>query len=793
MTSSARFALRRLRRHPAYTVLSILTLGIGVGVCLMAYTVTDAAMRNAVPFDVDNRLIWIGEGTAEIDDGTSLPLVRRWRESSRALTDLTALTTRQLRVTSGDESTQIPVAYVSWQFFQTLGVLPRLGRAFSADDDRRNATPVVVVSDQIWRSILGGRADALGQTLLIEAKPHIVVGVMPPGFAFPGDVTLAWLPMLQGFGAFETTEGVRIVEAVGRLRSGVTVDAALADLRRIAGTEVPRASENGEYRVLARSLREHVLRHQLPRLRVLMAAGLAMLVLGCINVGNMLVAQVLHRFDEFTVRRAVGAGWPHIVRLLLAETLILLVAGVAAGHALASAMVRIASHVATRRELPEFIGVPITARGVGLSVLLVIVATAGLGLLAYAHISGARLGEALKTATPGHAGTRTGTRWRRALTGVEVALTLVLVLGAGVLAKSYRALAGRNLGFDAAGVFIAHVSRPHVVFTPEERPAVESFMVRLIADLQGEPGFEATAITTQAPASGNGIVSRVAGSGPGDGIRVGVQAVSDGFFTWLGLRVRDGRTFAPSDQHDSPVAVIDEEIARKVFQGRPLGHRLILEDLALEAQVVGVVSHVRQGGPHTEGLPQVYLPYNVLPLPWVTVVIRSSMTPGAVATSLRRVVHAIDRQQTIGSFGRLAEMLADRLDRSRFYAFLLSACAGASVLLTGIGLYGAVTLLVAQRTREFGVRMSFGASPARICLLVVKEGCVPVIGGLLLGGVLALWTTDILTVLLYGISPLDPVMLGVAALLVVSVSLLASIGPALRAARISPAAALRVE
>lgn len=794
MTSSVGFALRRLRRRPAYAILCVLTLGIGIGVCLMAYAVIDAAVRNAVPFDPDNRLIWIGEGTAEIDDGTSLPLVRRWRENSRTLVDVTALTTRELRVTSDGQSTELPVAYVSWQFFPTLGVLPRIGRPFSAEDDRRHATPVVIVSDQFWRSNLGGRGDAIGQTLLIEARLHIIVGVMPPGFVFPRDGTLAWLPMLQGLGSFETTERVRIVEAVGRLRIDVTADAAREDLRRIAGTELARSPGGGDYTLLVRSLREHVLRQLLPRLRVLMAAGLAMLLLGCVNVGNMLVAQVLHRQQEFAVRRALGGGRGHDLRLLLAEAGVLLVGGVVVGQGLALTVVQLASRVATHRELPEFVGVSITPRGLGIGLLLAVVAAAGLGLVAYTQISSARLGGALKAATPGHAGTRSGTRWRRTLTAVEVALTLVLLLGAGVLAKSYWALARRSLGFDTRGVFVARVSRPHVVFTPEERPKVEAFMARLIASLKEEPGFEGAAITTQAPASGNGIVSRLSNGERGDSVRVGVQAVSDGFFATLGLRVRQGRTFAPSDQLGAPVAVIDEELAQNAFHGRPpLEQTIVLADLALEARVVGVVSHVRQGGPQTEGLTQVYLPYRALPLPWVTVLVRSSMTPGAVGASLRRIVHAIDQEQPVASFALLSEMLADRLDRSRFYAFLVAACAGASTLLTAIGLYGAVTLLVAQRTREFGVRMSLGASPQRICLMVVREGLISVTGGLLLGGFLAFGTMRILTALLYGISPLDPTVLILAVSLVIGMSLLASVVPAVRAAWISPATALRVE
>lgn len=789
--SSLRFALRRLSRHRTFAALSVLTLTLGVGACLLTFAVTDSALRSAVPFDERNRLVWIGETDGTTDDGTSLPQVARWREESRALSSIAATTARNASLSYAGRLEEIPVAYVSSQFFGTVEVWPVIGRPFAPDDDRRGAAPVVIISNSLWRTALAGAADVIGRTITIDAVPRLIVGVMPPGFTFPGDATLAWIPMLQGFGAYENT-GVRVVEAVGRLRGSIRVDAAEIELRQIAGTARVRSAGSGAYRPAVQSLREHVVGPLLPRLRVLLAAGAAMLMLACVNVGNMLVAQVLQRSEELALRRALGGGHGHILRLLLGEVIVLVAAGAIGGYALAAGLLRLASRYATSGELPEFVGVPDAARGLALSVLLAAAAAVALSALVYIQVSGVRLGDALRTGSGGSVGTLAGARSRRVLTAAEVALTLVLLLGAAVLAKAYATLAGRSLGFDTRNVYTARISRPYVVFTPEERPRLELFMDQLIAALESEPGFRAAAVTTQSPGSGNGMLSRLSSGESRDSARVGVQSVSPGYFAALGLPIRAGRAFAPEDGAGAPAAVIDEVLARRIFQGRePLGRSISLVDLAIEARVVGVVSRVRQAGAMSEGPPQVYLPYDAFPLPWVTVVVRSEAGPRAVSASLQRIVRGIDREQPLSGFASLSDVLADRLDQSRFYAVLITLCAVSSVLVTGVGLYGTVALLVAQRTAEIGVRMSLGASPRQISLFVMREGCISVGIGLAAGAALALVTTRLLTALLYGISPLDPAAFGAAIAIVVSMALVASLLPAARAATISPATALR--
>jgi predicted permease len=427
----------------------------------------------------------------------------------------------------------------------------------------------------------------------------------------------------------------------------------------------------------------------------------------------------------------------------------------------------------------------------GIAIALVL--AGGLVALALRFAARIDLAAALKTGAPGHAVSRGGTRTRDALIVFGVAATFVLTVGAGVLGKVFVMLSARELGFHPEQVYVARVSRPYTVMTPTERPLSQTFMAALLADVRTRPGITYAAVSTDRPASGNRMMSTVDSSPGARRLRVGVVGVSAQYFEVLRVPLRRGRPFAASDGDAAePVALVDERFVRTVLGSRePLGRTVLLTDLALSVRVIGVVGNVRQAGVTTEALPQVYIPYDALPLPWVTVVIRSPAPRAGVLATLRGAVARLDPEQPVAAFRPLAQALADTLDRSAFYALLLAAFATASMLLTGVGLYGVVALLVAQRVREFGIRLSLGATPRSVFLLVTRQALRLTVLGLIAGALVGSAATRVLASLLYGASPLDAEVVVGAACLLIAVAVAASLAPARRAATIEPVIALR--
>ena len=787
-----RFALRRLRHRKHFVLFATLSLGLGLGGSALAVVATHAAVQDAVPVTDAHRLVWIGEHDGQREDGTSLTAVSRWHRESNTLEEVTALTTRDVRLQLVETVTLAPVAGVSATFFKVVGVPPLIGRSFIEDDDRPGAAPVAIISDKLWKTRFGGSPSVLGRTLVLDRIPYSVVGVMPAGFDFPGDGTLMWLPVSQLLGAFESVEGIHLVWAIGRLRLSATASSVMAELRKIEMASAAPVGRSAQSRVFAESLRDHFTHDLLPRLKVLIAAAIALLLVGCANVGNMLVGEVVQRTGELSVRRVLGASRQHMFALLVAEASLLLGGAAGTGLLFVRATVAVATRY-TSAGIPDTRMLTVTRQAGALIGSLALLIAVGLGALCYFQTPEDSLAKRLRM-NRSFSSSRGSARVRSVLISWGVALALVLLLSAGVLAKSYLSLSRRELGIDPTNVYIAAVNQPFVVYTPEDRPLVAAATDRLLRALATLPQMEVSAVSTQAPGSGNTMTTWLKADVTSDSIRAGVQAVSERFFDVLRIGIRHGRTFTKGDDDlAAPVAVVDERIARIVRGSVMVGRSVALTDLGLRVHVVGIVGSVRQGGATTEGLPQVYVPYTQLPLPWMTLLMRSNGRRDAVRNAVAVATSTVASSITPSAVRSLTEVLASRLEGSRFYAVLLIGLASVAVILTAVSLYGTIALSVMERKHEVGIRMSIGASPARVVLFLMRQATLAVAVGALLGLALAFAGTRLLVSLLYGISPLDPWTIAVAVALICAACGIAGLVPALRASAISPANALRYE
>jgi predicted permease len=666
-----------------------------------------------------------------------------------------------------------------------MGVSVRIGREFAPSDDAANAARVVVVSDDLWRTELGASSAAVGATMILNGQSYTIVGITQPGFRFPDDGSRAWIPARSVYAPFWETEGAAIVPVVGRMRDAQGVSDVQLDLERLE-KEVAGSRERQKGALVVEALGHHLSRDILPRLRILDVAATLLLLLGCANVGNLVLARSSYRANELALRRILGADTRHVIGSVLSEAVLIVLLGALSGVGLAVAALRNAE----RFVLNERHSTGAMAFG-GTEIFNVCcIAVALVGALASVGAVQQKRDQFALALRDSARGTSYGARRvRGALTAISVSITLVLLLGGGALANAYSNLADTRIGVELSDVYLAPIRRPVVVYTMEDRDATEAFMARV---LRATRSFERrAAISTQAPASGNDVVA-YATADVGDSIRVGVQGVSDDYFDVLRIPLLRGESFAAVGTQGAPIAVVDDRLERRLFPGGgAIGKTISLGGLAIQARIVGVSRSIRQGGATREGPVQVYLPYHQLPWPWVTLLVRSPMDANGVRKAIESAVSSVDESQSIQKISSLKAAVSSDLDKSRFFAALLASLGGAAILLTGLGLYGGIAVAISQRTREIGIRKCFGATPSRIVRDVVGEVVAPTAVGIIAGLSIAFSFRNMLAALLYGVSPTDW-MVTIGAVAVVSlVSVGASLPSAVRAAALEPANALR--
>jgi putative ABC transport system permease protein len=799
-----RFGLRLLLKRPGFTAIALLTLALGIGANTAIFSVVNGVLLGAVPFEDPEELAWIGEHSEQIPNmSVSYPNFVDWRERNRSFEAIAAHRYEDFNLTGLDRPELVLAVEASATLMPLLGVEPLLGRNFTAEEDQPGSPRVVVLSHALWQRRFGGDEGVLGRSITLDGDPYEVIGVMPEGFVYPLFTRRVemWLPIGHfAEGWLERRGNHPGIYVTARTLPGVDLGQARADMDRIGAelaAEYP--DSNAKHGVSFTTVQERMVRNTRPALLVLGGAVLLVLLIACVNVANLLLARGAARYQEMAVRAALGAGRWQVVRQLLAESLLLAVAGGAAGVAVAWVGVRLLLANLDPESLPVTgaIGIDGTVLFFALGVSI---ATGLLFGLAPALQAVRRdFVDALKEGSKGSEGPGRQ-RVRRALVVAEIALALVVLVGAVLFLRSFERLTAADPGFDPEDVLTFEVTLPESTYEEDARQI--AFFDQLRERLEGLPGVRSAATTL--PLLGgwqNTVIAEgMAAPAPGDQISSDVLRVSPGYFETLGVSIHRGRPIDDRDRADTvPVAVVDQTFAERMWPGEdPLGKRVKFgsdpaDDEDPWMTVVGVAEHVKSYGVDQDSRIEIYVPARQNPIPFATVALETGVEPRTLVPLIEREVQALDPDLPIANVRTLEELVAQAMVAERVSATLLGVFAGLALLLATVGIYGVMAYSVNQRHREIGIRMALGAAGEDVRRLVVGQGLRLALFGIVVGLALALLAAPLLASQLYGVDARDPWTYLLLPLVVALVTLGACLGPASRASRTQPVTALRYE
>ena len=803
-----RIALRSLRRAPGYVVVVLTALAIGIGSATAVFSVIDGVLLKPLAYADSHRLYALF--SAHQRQGDFFPPshldVMDLREQGSAVADI-AVARGDVFVLKGTETPErVLVAMVTPGFLDILRVPPLMGRTFSAAEERGEGEAVVVLSHRAWRARLGSDPAAVGRSLTIGDTRYTVIGVMPPGAALPEWADL-WTPIARTGATLPSLaeRGYRVdAMAVARLRDGVDLPRASTELEGIAArlaSSYPADNEGWTVRLFP--VRDLIIGDQSQSLLVLLGAVALVLLIACANVINVALVRATARVRELAVRSALGAGRRRLVMQMLVESSLLAAGGAVLGAALAmlavDALVR-----AAPEGLPRVAEMAVDGRALACAALVAAGVALLIGLVPALRATRLDLVRSLREGSTG-AGTSDGARrLRGGFVVAQVSLALMLLVGAGLLLKSFAKLQAEELGFRPERLIALRLHpSPEQYTTPE---AVMALYREVVGQVGAVPGVEAVSYVNFIPVARTGVPTPLltpARQAPdGDSASAKYNLVAPGYFEMMGIPVRKGRGIVESDMSpSSPAIVVNNTLAEQYWPGEnPIGQRLTVfkqvsgrEDFRepVHGEVVGVVGDIRSSGPGLPAGPEVFLPFARNPWRNVYLTIRARGEPEAIIGQIRRAALAVEPDMPVDDLRTMDEMLALRLARRRLDTGLLGTFAAAALLLAAVGIYGVVAYAVSQRRHEIGIRMALGATPGGVVRLVVRQGLVLAAIGVTLGTLGALALSRVLAGMLYQVSAVDPLVFGGIALLLVAVAVAASMVPAVRAARLDPSIALR--
>lgn len=804
-----RYAVRVLFKSKALTTIALLTLALGIGVNSAIFSVVNAIVLRPLPYPQSDQLmvIWGNlhkKGLEEIE--ISALELKDFREQSQAFERIGAYNTQGLNLTGVDQPERVRGAAISANLFPTLGVQPRAGRTFTNEEDFPGNDTVAIISHSLWQRRFGGDTAIVNKKILLDGRAVTVVGVMPADFHFPDRETEAWIPL-----AFtpdlleENNRGSHFLNVIARLKPGVTQKQAQADLDTVTArlSREHSSTYRSGFSTTVRSLHEDLVGNLRQAMLVLLGAVGLVLLIACANVAHLRLASATSRYREFAIRSALGANRSRVVRQFLTESVLLSLIGGAAGLALAVWVVR-ALVLLMPKNMPRVEEIKLDYRVVlftlGTSLLTGLV----FGLAPAFQAASTNLNDVLKEA--GRSGTDTSRRLRlRSLLVVsEFALSLVLLIGAGLMIKSLLRLQEVKPGFDSTNLLTMRIALPSAKY--ENFNQNHAFFEQLFDRLQARPGVKSAGAINLLPFGGGGgdrtfmIEDQPTPAGqarPDEQVRF----ATPGYFSTMGIPLLSGRDFTRRDLPDTQqVAIINNAFAHKFWpDGNAIGKRLSFStDHPKWYEIVGVVGNVKHRGLDIADSPEVYIPV-FQPLfedgyvPPLYVVVRTVNDPLQVAGAMRSEVAAIDRDQPISSLMTMDQRISDSIAPRRFNMFLLGLFAALALILAAIGIYGIMAFSVAQRTHEIGVRMALGASATDVLKLVLRNGFTLALVGIVVGLLVAFAATRVLSTLLYDVSATDPSIFVIDALLLAVAALLACYIPARRATKVDPIVALRYE
>jgi predicted permease len=801
-----RYAVRALRRTPGFTLAAVLTLALGIGATTTVYSIVNAVVLRPLPLHAPERLVRLWEINPHGNDFSSSDAsFIDLRERNRSFEQVAAFSeTKRSAVLTGGcapdttecEPARQESAAVTSSIFPLLGIAPEIGRTFTTMEDRQGGeNDVVIIGHDLWVSRFASDPGVVGRAITLDGRSRTVVGVMPAGFTFPAPSSL-WVPLVLNAARDRDEHDLAVI---ARLGPGVTLDRAGADVRRIArelGTEHPRT--NGGWGARVESFGDWLIGPRLERgVFVLFGAVGFLLLMACANIANLLIARGSARRSEIAIRAALGANRWRIARQLLTESLLLGLLGAAVGLGMASWFVALV-RTAGPANVPRLGDVTVNSHALLFTLALALITSLLFGLIPALQVSRVELNRALQHGSRDVA-PRGRARVRDALVVVQVALAMVLLVGAGLMFGSFVRLQAVPTGFDASNVITVPLELPDERYTDAKRPA---FLTNVRERIASIPGVEYVGATSTDPLRQWGYSNDVtpeerAATAPAGGyMQAGWRSVTPGYFRAMGIALLTGRVLTDADAMSSerPV-VITHGMASSLWPGESaVGKRLYWGGTEGEPHtVVGVVGDIRDVRLDAAPGPIMFLPYGAVPLQGMTLVIRTRGAPSTVAAAVRREIRGEDPLLPIPEIGSLSGNRTAALAEPRFRMLLLGGFAAAALLLAVLGVYGLMAFAVTQRTREIGVRIALGAHASRIFALVLKQGMLLAGIGVLAGLAGALALTRVLRSLLFEISATDPVVIGTVAIVLGAATLLGAYFPARRAARIEPVAALREE
>ena len=794
-----RYGLRMLAKNPGFTTVAVLTLALGIGANTAIFSVVNAVLLCPLPYKDSNRLVWLSETDLRErlgDMGVSPPTFLDWRSQAWSFEALSAYSEGDFVVTGRGEPEKITSAAVSGNFFALLGVRPALGRGFLPEEDQVHSRPVVILGDEFWRSRFGSDLGIVGRGITLDGKNYEVVGVAPPRFNYPPGTEI-WTPLMPTMADGLTVRGAHILDVLGRLKKGVALSRATVELNTVQRRIAQEDADYRNYGVHVVPLQEHIVGDvRLPLLVLLGAVGFVLLI-ACANVVNLYLARAATRGREMAIRVAVGASGGRVVRQLLTESLIVASAAGALGTLLASwgmdALVAVSP-----QKLPRAQEISVNSQVLALALVVSVLAGLVVGLAPALQAkkldpSAGLKGEAFRLiGGPGR------NRLRNLLVVSEIALALVLLVGAGLVINSFARLLRVNLGFRPQHVIAFRLALAASRYPdPAHQVAFFQLLLERVATL---PGVRSVGMGENLPISGQGMTSPVIIQGrpapSGERVIVQQSVVDPGYFRTMGIRLEKGRSFREQDNAEAPpVVLVNQAFVRQFFPGEdPIGKRLrTLFGKPVMREVVGVVGDVKHAGP-AEGAPlEVYVPYAQEPGPYMTVVVRTDADPAATIAALRSSVLAIDKDQPLDQVATMESLLSESMAQPRFLSFVLGVFAATALALTAVGIYGVMSYSVTQRVHEIGIRLALGAEQGDVLRLVIGQGLVLTVIGMTAGLAGAFALARVLASLLFGVRPTDPVTFVAVSLLLTTVAMFASYIPARRAMKVDPMVALRYE
>jgi putative ABC transport system permease protein len=816
LLQDARYALRMLRRAPGFTVVAVAALAIGIGANTAIFSVIDSSRARALPYRDAERLVqlWGNVERARVERrGASYPDFQDWRSRAKSFEDMSAFDGQTLTLGIGDEPERINTEFVSASYFPLLGVPPARGRTFeAAEDDVARPAFVVVLSDGLWKRRFGGDPQVVGRQLRLNTRSYTVVGIMPAGFKGLTDLAELWVPFAQyAPPAVMAQRGSRGFPALAKIKPGISLAVAQRELDAISRQlerEYPTTNEKRGVEVspldveLVGTLR--------PVLFTLMAAVGFVLLIACANVANLLLARSEARRPEIAGRSALGAGQGRLLRQLITEGCVLTLAGAAVGLVLARIAVP-ALIAQSPVAFPSFITPTLDLRVAAFTIAVSVVCGILVGLAPALQARGVDLSASLKDTARGSEGRR-AQRVRGALVVAELSLAVVLLVGAGLMIRSVRNLAALDPGFDPASMLTLHVSIPRTAApaapafgnaapVPPAPPVV--YGSALLERLRAVPGVTAAALGNDVPLDGNASASfySAEGQAPTDAQnapRAYVHRVSPDFFTTLRIPMIAGRTFTDAETSSNATTVlVSERLVKRFWPGQdPVGKRIKFGSLTSNnpwLTIVGVVGEVKYRGlpENPTADPDVYLPFADRNQQ-LALAVRGSIPPASLVAPIRAAIRGADPSIPVYSIAPMDELIAGQTSASRFTMWLMGVFATVALSLAAVGIYGVMSYLVTQRTREIGIRLALGAEGRDILRLVVGNGARLIATGVVLGVAASFALQRLVTSLLFGVSAADSAS-GIAVAVLAAVALVACYLPALRATRVSPLNALHYE